>query len=115
MSILATAWAFLKSLFTKKALGVIFRVLFSHVKSTAMSIITDAEVQKFAYNTAIELRNDDTLTTLDKTKEFNIRMAKYIKERGLVSTTSLINTLRELAVQAIKVQAANNEVVALEA
>ena len=115
MSIFSTAWAFVKSLFTKKTLGVIFQVLFNHAKSSAVTVLTNADVQKFAYNTAIDLNNDESMTTLDKTKEFNIRVAKYIKELGLVSTTSLVNTLRELAVQAIKVKAANNEVVAKEA
>lgn len=115
MSILASAWALVKSLFTKKTLGVIFRILLDHTKSSAMTILTNADIQKFAYNTAIDLRQDESMTTLEKAKEFNIRVAKYIKELGLVSTTSLINTLRELAVQAIKVQATKNEIVAKEA
>lgn len=115
MSILASAWALVKSLFTKKTLGVIFTILVNHGKSSAVTVITNADIQKFAYNTAIDLRNDESMSTLEKAKEFNIRVAKYIKELGLVSTTSLVNTLRELAVQAIKVKAANNEVVAKEA
>lgn len=109
MSYLLIAWTWLKGLFASKAAGTIFKIVFSNVTSNTVTLLSNADFQKFAYNTAVELHNDTSKTVLDKAKDFNIKMAQYILSKGMPSSTSLVNVLRELACQAINVKVENGE------
>lgn len=108
---LKSIWTWVLGLFTgATASGSIWTVLLANLGSKVLKVITDVELQKLAWNTAVSLHNDESLTTTAKAVKFNEIIFAYVKEHHLSNiTTSAVNTLRELAVQAIAVKLENGE------
>jgi len=92
----------LLGLFTKKGLGILFKILFTQTTSVLFNDLIDYDNQMAAYNFVKELNNRDDIDTLEKAKIFNKKMLEWAKKEGKKLSTSLINFLREWAVNMIK-------------
>lgn len=106
---LKSLWSWIKGLFVKSASGSIWSVILGSITSKTVSILTDADLQKLAWNTAVALHKDDSLSTAQKAVAFNKAILAYVVEHHLTVTNSAINLYRELAVQAIAVKEENGE------
>ena len=62
----------------------------------------NVENQKKAYEFVKSLHNDTTKTNMEKAQVFNLKMLDWAKREGKNISDSVINCLRELAVNAIK-------------
>ena len=96
-------WSWVKSLFTKENIGIIWRTLFTSSKSAIANLISDATVQAKAYEIAKSLMSDD-LTSDEKKTAFNAQMLEWLKTIGKEVGDSTLSTLRELAVSSCKVE-----------
>lgn len=96
-----TLWKWICSFFTKENLGVIWRVLFNSAKTTALNIIHDAEVQRKAFDIAKSMLNSD-ISSEDKRQRFDSLMIEQLNKMGKEVGSSTLNTIRELAVEAVK-------------
>lgn len=101
---IATIWAWLVSIFTKKRVGILFVLLFKTGASAVANYIADSDLQKKAYEFVKALAADKTLTNAQKAAKFNEQMLAYGKQIGKVFGESVINCLRELAVNALKAE-----------
>ena len=68
--------------------------------------IMKPENQKKAYEFVKELNKRTDMTNVEKAKEFNRQMFEWAKKMGKKMTESVVNCLRELAVNALKVEKA---------
>ena len=96
-----TLWNWICSFFTKENIGIIWRVLFNSVKTSAMNIIHDADVQRVAFDIAKSMFKSD-MSPEEKRKLFDSFMLEQLNRMGKKVSTSTLNTIRELAVQAVK-------------
>jgi len=101
---LATLWAWFVGLFTKEKIGILFVMLFKAGISAVASHIADQDLQQKALKFVRELALRDDLTKQEKAAIFNEKMVAYGKQIGKVLCESVINCLRELAVNALKAQ-----------
>lgn len=101
---LSALWAWFIGLFTKEKVGVLFVLLFKAGTSALAKEIADKQLQKKALEFVKELAKRKDLTNAEKAKLFNEKLAKYGKELGKVLCDSVINCLRELAVNAMKAE-----------
>ena len=101
---LATLWAWFIGLFTKEKIGILFVMLFKAGVSAIAAQIADRKLQQKALDFVRELALRDDLTNAEKAKLFNEKLLAYSKEMGIVLCESVINCLRELAVNALKAQ-----------
>ena len=62
----------------------------------------NVENQRKAYEFVKSLHNDTTKTNMEKAQVFNLKMLDWAKREGKNIGDSVINCLRELAVNAIK-------------
>lgn len=92
------------SLFPKSKLGILLSILFSKAGSTILKDIFNPDNQKKAYNFVKDLHNRTDLSNKDKAKEFNKMMIEQLKIEGKHVGESVINCLRELAVNAVKTE-----------
>lgn len=101
---LSTLWAWFVGLFTAEKVGILFLLLFRSGASAVAQYIADNDLQEKAYEFVKELAKRDDLTNGEKAKVFNKKMYEYGKKIGKVLGDSVLNCLRELAVNAIKAE-----------
>ena len=99
---LAALWAWFIGLFTKEKIGILFILLFKAGVSGVAQQIADLQLQKKALEFVKELAVRDDLTGTEKAELFNEKMLEYAKTIGKTLCESVINCLRELAVNALK-------------
>lgn len=97
-------WAWFIGLFTKEKVGILFLLLFKSGASAVATYIADNDLQKKAYEFVKELAKRNDLTTSEKAAKFNKKMLEYGQMVGKVLCESVINCLRELAVNALKAE-----------
>lgn len=103
----AKIWIWISSLFPKSKIGVIFSLLFARATTTFAKEVLDPTNQKVAYDFVKALHNDDSMTNAEKAKVFNQQMLKWAKQVNKKIADSVINCLRELAVNALKAEKEN--------
>ena len=78
--------------------------MFTKASSVVIKDILDPENQKKAYEFVKELHNRTDISNKVKTREFNKMMIRQLKKEGKEVCESVINCLRELAVNALKTE-----------
>jgi hypothetical protein len=101
---LAALWAWFVGLFTKEKIGILFIMLFKAGFSAVAQQIADLQLQKKALEFVKELAARNDITNKEKAVIFNEKMLEYGKKLGKVLCESVINCLRELAVNALKAE-----------
>ena len=101
---LSALWAWFVGLFTKEKIDILFLLLFKSGASAIAQYIADNDLQDKAYEFVKELASNDKMTNAEKAQAFNEKMLEYGKKMGKVLGESVINCLRELAVNALKAQ-----------
>lgn len=101
---LSALWAWFIGLFTKEKIGVLFLLLFKSGVSAVAIQIADLDLQKKALEFVRELAKRDDITNAAKAQIFNKKLAEYAKMLGKTLCESVINCLRELAVNALKAE-----------
>lgn len=104
MAILSTLWAWFIGLFAKEKIGILFLLLFQSGISSVASQIADLNLQRKALEFVRELAKRDDINNFEKAKIFNSKLAEYAASLGKTLCDSVINCLRELAVNALKAQ-----------
>lgn len=94
----------LKKLFSKSTLGTLLYKILNATGSVVVREILDQENQDKAYEFVKELNARTDLTVLEKAKEFNAKFAAWGHSMDKEISESVINLLRELAVNAIKAE-----------
>ena len=101
---LAALWHWFIGLFTKEKIGILFVLLFKAGVSAVAEQIADLKLQKKALEFVKELAQQNDITNVEKAKIFNQKLFEYGKLLGKTLCESVINCLRELAVNALKAQ-----------
>lgn len=101
---LAALWAWFVGLFTKEKIGILFLMLFKAGVSAIAQQIADLKLQKKALEFVKELAAREDITSREKAVIFNEKMLEYGKKLGKTLCESVINCLRELAVNALKAE-----------
>ena len=101
---LASLWAWFVGLFTKERIGILFILLFKAGTSAIAAQIADQQLHKKALEFVKELHGRTDIDNFEKAKIFNEKMLEYGKSLGKVLCESVINCLRELAVNALKAE-----------
>ena len=101
---LAALWKWFLSLFTKQKIGILFLLLFESGVSAVGKEIADNRLHEKAFEFVKELDARKDISTLAKAQLFNKQMIAYGKQLGMTLCESVINCLRELAVNALKAQ-----------
>ena len=101
-----TRW--LLSFFTAEKIGCLFRRLIFHTGTTIAKEILNSRNQRKAFEFVRNLHFRNDLTNEQKAKEFNRQMLEWAKKAGIILKDSVINCLRELAVNALKTQILEN-------
>lgn len=107
MAILSSLWAWFLGLFTKEKIGILFLLLFKSGASAIASQIADLDLQRKALEFVRELANRSDLSSSEKAALFNKKLKEYAAMFGKVLCESVINCLRELAVNALKAERGN--------
>lgn len=94
-------WNWICSFFTRENIGIIWRVLFTTAKESVKNTIHDPAIQQKAFDLALSLLKKD-MTGDEKKDAFNAAMKEYLKGIGAEIGTSTLNTIRELALDAVK-------------
>lgn len=97
-------WAWVKGLFTAKKVGVLLAIFAKKAVAPVIDEIADPENQKKAYEFVKELRLRTDLTSEQKAALFNKQMLEWSKKAGKILADSVVNCLRELAVNALKAE-----------
>lgn len=100
----SSIWLAIKSFFTSSKLGILLTIILSKAASTLVKDIVDKENQQKAYDFVKELNENTEMTNSEKAAEFNKKMAEWAKKEGRRMAESVINCLRELAVNALKAE-----------
>lgn len=100
-------YKWLISIFTADKIGILVRKLLINTTSQITKDIFNVEHQKKAYNFVKELNNRTDLSNKEKAKLFNQKMGQFLKASGIALSESILNCLRELAVNAIKTEINN--------
>lgn len=101
---LSALWTWFIGLFTKERIGILFLLLFKSGISAVAAQIADLDLQRKALEFVRELAKRQDLTNLQKAQKFNEKMLQYGKMLGKTLGESVINCLRELAVNALKAE-----------
>ena len=101
---LSVLWTWLIGLFTKEKVGILFLLLFKSGMSAIAKEIADKDLQRKALEFVRELASRNDLTSAAKAILFNKKMAEYALMIGKTLGDSVINCLRELAVNALKAE-----------
>lgn len=101
---LAALWHWFIGLFTREKIGILFILLFKAGASAVAEQIADLQLQKKALEFVKELAQRNDITNVEKAKIFNQKLFEYGKLLGKTLCESVINCLRELAVNAHKAQ-----------
>lgn len=102
-------WSWLVSLFTADKIGILVRLLLLSAGKTVLKDLLNTEHQKKAYEFVKELRGRDDLTNQQKAKIFNEKFLAWAKAGGKAIALSVVNCLREMAVNAVKSEEAASE------
>lgn len=94
-------WAWIKSLFTREGIGVVWRTIFTAAKSTVAQMVSDPDNQRAALDLVRHLASSQ-LTNEQKQAEFNAQMKSWAKAAGKDLSDAVVNALRENAVIALK-------------
>lgn len=97
-------WRWFLRRFGKEKVGILFRLLFQSGKSSVASRIADNRLQEKALEFVKELSKRNDLTPNGKAERFNKKMFEYNQMLGKEVCESVVNCLRELAVNALKTQ-----------
>lgn len=89
-------------IFSKTKPGVLLQILAVKAGSVIASEILDPQNQKKAYEFVKELHLRKDLDNSMKAKVFNKKMAEWFMMAGKKASDSVVNCLRELAVNAFK-------------
>ena len=101
----AALWTKIRLLFSTNKIGIIFKLLITNAASAVVKSLTDKTNQQKAYEFVKSLNARKDLSTADKAKEFNKKMAEWAKTFAKKElSTSVINCLREIAVAALKAE-----------
>ena len=101
---LSALWAWFIGFFSKEKIGILFTLLFKAGTSAVAAEIANLDLQRKALEFVRELARDNTLTNAQKAKVFNEKLLEYGKKLGKTLGESVINCLRELAVNALKAE-----------
>lgn len=101
---LSALWSWLLGLFTKEKIGILFVMLFKAGTSAIAKHIADKNLHRKALEFVRELSSRKDLSNSEKAKIFNEKLMRYAKELGIVLGESVVNCLRELAVNALKAE-----------
>lgn len=101
---LAALWKWFIGLFTREKIGILFVLLFKAGASAVAQQIADLDLQRRALEFVRELAKRDDITNMEKAAIFNKKMFEYGVKLGKTLCESVINCLRELAVNALKAE-----------
>ena len=101
---LAALWNWFIGLFTKEKVGILFVMLFKAGASAVAQEIADLDLQRKALEFVRELAKREDLSNSKKAAIFNQKLFEYASKLGKVLCESVINCLRELAVNALKAE-----------
>ena len=90
------------SMFTRNKIGMLIEILLLRAGSTIAKEILDKDNQKMAYEFVKALNARVDITSKEKAKLFNEQMLDWAKKLGKKMNESVVNCLRELAVNALK-------------
>ena len=90
------------SMFTRNKIGMLIEILLLRAGSTIAKEILDKDNQKIAYEFVKALNTRVDITSKEKAKLFNEQMLDWAKKLGKKMNESVVNCLRELAVNALK-------------
>ena len=90
------------SMFCKNKLGMLLEILLLRASSAIAKEILDKDNQKMAYEFVKALNARTDITNKEKAKIFNEQMLDWAKKIGKKMNESVVNCLRELAVNALK-------------
>ena len=90
------------SMFTRNKIGMLIEILLLRAGSTIAKEILDKDNQKMAYEFVKALNARVDITSKEKAKLFNEQMLDWAKKLGKKMNGSVVNCLRELAVNALK-------------
>lgn len=85
-------------------LGILVKLLFAKAASALFADILDPKTQKVAYEFVKELNQRDDIDNKEKAKIFNEKMLEFAKKEGKKMRDSVLNFLREWAVNSIKAE-----------
>ena len=100
----ALLWKWILSIFTADKVGILVRILLINTGTKIAAEILNVENQKKAFEFVKELNARTDLSNAEKAKLFNKKMLEYAKKTGKILTDSILNCLRELAVNAFKAE-----------
>lgn len=92
----------IKSIFVGETAGILTNLLFKNASKALAMEIFNKENQMKAYEFVKELQNNKDMTNSQKAVEFNKKMAEWALNCGKVLAGSVVNCLREMAVNALK-------------
>jgi len=92
----------IKLIFTSVKIGNLLKILLLKSGCIIAAEILNKENQEKAYEFVKELNKREDIDNTEKQRLFNERMLEYAKSLNKKLSTSIINCLRELAVNAIK-------------
>ncbi len=104
MGFLTSIWTWFLGLFTKEKVGVLFVLLFQAGVSSVAAQIADLDLQRKALEFVRELAKREDLSNIEKANIFNAKFKEYAIMLGKTICDSVINCLRELAVNALKAE-----------
>lgn len=101
-------WKWLVSLFTADKIGVLVRTILIKSGTTLAIELLDVDNQKKALEFVRELNKNTEMTNVQKAKQFNRQMLEWSAKLGKKMTLSVVNCLREMAVNAVKIEKGEN-------
>lgn len=101
---LAQLWTWLLTRFSKEKVGILFLLLFKSGLSAIGKDIANKALNRKALDFVRELSLRSDLSNSEKARIFNEKMFAYSASLGKTLCESVVNCLRELAVNALKAQ-----------
>ncbi len=100
----ALLWKWLVSIFTTDKIGILVRLLLLGAGKAVVKDLSNTENQKKAYEFVKELNQKTDLTNSEKAALFNEKFLVWTKAGGKAIAISVVNCLREMAVNALKAE-----------
>ena len=91
------------SLFKRNKVGLLLQIMLAKAAVAGIKEILDPDNQKKAYDFVKELKDSD-MSNSEKAKAFNKKLVKWAESVGKVMGESVINCLRDMAVNAVKAE-----------
>ena len=85
-------------------LGILVKLLFAKAASALFADILDPKIQKAAYEFVKELNQRDDIDNKEKARIFNEKLLEFAKKEGKNIRDSVLNFLREWAVNLVKAE-----------